>query len=387
MILVFFAALSLQEESYPLRLEFDANPEGIWSLAIAPDGKILATGGGDGKIDFWEVPGGGKRKRLTGHGWPVHALVFSVEGKWLASGSQDRTARLWDPATGEEAAPFLQHSDAVRCVALSPDAAGLVTGSRDGRLRLWDVRRGAMLREFGEELPPVFSAAWSPDGKTLVSGHGDGSLRFWNVADGKEFARAAHPSTEFLAGLKKEVETLNAKVRELEEALAAEKNEEKRLQIRRTLQDTADLRDKKKRAVADLQERFDTMRRQGGATVASLKPGVTTIAFHPRGTVVYSGSQDRTVRVWNAADGADRGGMEGHEGTVNSVAISRDGARMVTGSEDFRVRIWDPETRRLVAVLAAHRQSVRGVAVTPDGRTLASGSADGKVRLWVRSGR
>jgi WD40 repeat protein len=57
-----------------------------------------------------------------------------------------------------------------------------------------------------------------------------------------------------------------------------------------------------------------------------------------------SGSDDKTVRVWDASTGAELNVLRGHTDSVNSVAISRDGMRIVSGSDDKTVRVWDAST-------------------------------------------
>ncbi|KIO05784.1 hypothetical protein M404DRAFT_25077 [Pisolithus tinctorius Marx 270] len=69
---------------------------------------------------------------------------------------------------------------------------------------------------------------------------------------------------------------------------------------------------------------------------------VTSVAFSPDGKRIVSGSQDKTVRVWDAERGVQIGGhLEGHTDAVCSVAFSPDGKRIVSGSRDKTVRVWD----------------------------------------------
>ncbi|KAK4149159.1 hypothetical protein C8A00DRAFT_47166 [Chaetomidium leptoderma] len=109
--------------------------------------------------------------------------------------------------------------------------------------------------------------------------------------------------------------------------------------------------------------------------------GVHAVAFSPDGWLIVSGSYDGTVRVWDAATGAERRMLRGHSGSVRAVAFSPDGRLIVSGSSDKTVRVWDAATGAERRVLG-HSRPVCAVAFSPDGRLIVSGSSDKTVRVW-----
>ncbi|KAL8299114.1 hypothetical protein RB593_009143 [Gaeumannomyces tritici] len=109
---------------------------------------------------------------------------------------------------------------------------------------------------------------------------------------------------------------------------------------------------------------------------------VRSVAFSPDGQRLASGSDDNTVKLWDAATGACLQTLEGHSGWVRSVAFSPDGQRLASGSDDNTVKLWDAATGACLTTLEGHSGSVWSVAFSPDGQRLASGSGDNTVKLW-----
>ena len=109
---------------------------------------------------------------------------------------------------------------------------------------------------------------------------------------------------------------------------------------------------------------------------------VRDLAWSPDGASLASGSDDKTVRVWDAATGIARHTLQGHRDWVRSVAWSPDGASLASGSDDKTVRVWDAATGIARHTLQGHGNLVRSVAWSPDGASLASGSYDKTVRVW-----
>ncbi|KZP10330.1 WD40 repeat-like protein [Athelia psychrophila] len=143
---------------------------------------------------------------------------------------------------------------------------------------------------------------------------------------------------------------------------------------------------------------------------------VNSVAFSPDGERVASGSNDRTIRIWDARTGKlvagpfeghtrshvascsnDKtiriwdartgklvaGPFEGHTGQVNSVVLSPNGQRVASCSDDKTILIWDARTGKLVAgPFRGHTEHVCSVAFSPDGECVASGARDNTIRIW-----
>jgi WD40 repeat protein len=71
----------------------------------------------------------------------------------LASGGNDQTIRFWDVTTGHCLETLQGHTDWVRSVAFSPDGRMLASGSKDGTIKYWDARTNACLKTLRSERP------------------------------------------------------------------------------------------------------------------------------------------------------------------------------------------------------------------------------------------
>ncbi|MCL2115052.1 MAG: DUF4062 domain-containing protein [Methanobrevibacter sp.] len=109
---------------------------------------------------------------------------------------------------------------------------------------------------------------------------------------------------------------------------------------------------------------------------------VRSVCFSHDDRYVVSGSDDKSVRVWDLETQEEITRLEGHTSWVSSVCFSHDDRYVVSGSGDMSVRVWDLETQEEITRLGGHTSWVRSVCFSHDDRYVVSGSGDESVRVW-----
>ena len=114
----------------------------------------------------------------------------------------------------------------------------------------------------------------------------------------------------------------------------------------------------------------------------------TSVAWSRNGTRIVSGSFDKSVRVWNAANGNSIQTYLGHTDRVQTVLWSPDSMSVASAGDDRTVHVWNASTGTLQHIYSGHTDHVLGLAWSPDGTRIASASADKTVQVWdVVTGR
>jgi eukaryotic-like serine/threonine-protein kinase len=328
---------------------------------------------------------------LKGHAGPVHGVAFSPDGQRLASASDDHSVKVWDARTGQEVFTYKGHSDGVSRVVFSPDGLRLASTSTDRTTKIWDAGTGLVACTIRHD-DRVKGLAFSPDGRFIATGgYYNQTVWLWDAHNGQKVRRfkglsglvngvAFSPDGRRLAGWGDGAGKGEVKVWDRETG-----QEVLSIGHPASIGDVAFSPDGQRLAGGSDDKTIRVWDAQTGRvlfTVGGHTGRVGAVTFSPDGTHLASGCEDQAVRVWDAATGQEVVCHKGHKGYVAGVAFSPDGRRLASASSDKTVKVWRATADPRAYALAGHVQMIAEVKVSPDGQTLASASSDGTIRTW-----
>ncbi len=299
-------------------LDHERQREVTW-LALARDGKVLATTSSHGVIDLWEVASGRRIRQLPGHGGSS-PIVFSAGGRHLVSSDSDRTIRVWEVESGREIRR-LPHPDRFEWAAFAPGGR-MLAGTRGPVIQLWDLSMGKEVRRLTAQVCPrpagipdwgyfpFYCLKISPDGRVVAAGEQYAPVsHLWDLATGKEMRRVQghKPAVSGLAF------SPDSRFLVTNEAYG---------QGPLYLWDVATGRQV----------------RQFGSAADAFGP---ELAFSPDGRTLVAGRRSKVLPAYEVATGQVRHTFEGHQGEVLDAAFSADGTILVTTSWDSTALVWD----------------------------------------------
>lgn len=294
----------------------------VLSVAWAPDGKRLASAGGDGNVSVWDVGEMRVTGTLSARPGKASAVAFSRDGKWIGASfngirsDMNGEVRLWEARSGRlkrawqgsQGATGVSFSDNGETMA-SSSAMGVSTWRTEATDRMFDP--GEEINGGGPNLNPSFGegthlrdAVLSPDGRTVIASDWKGQF-YW-------------------------------------------------CEVRRVYEDYwgEDLSIKGRCA-----------------------------AFSPDGNALAIGASSQ-VALYDAHSRKPRGTLASQSAQLSAAAFSPDGNTLAAGGTGGRIELWDVPSRKSLRTLKGHTKAITSLAFAPDSSTLASSSADGTVRLW-----
>jgi len=309
-------------------------------LALAMlDSRRIVSGSYDGALRVWDMEGGQAPQPREGHSDSV-VTVTVLDNRRVVSISRDGTLRVWYVESGYSSEILGGHLCKILAVAVL-DSHRVVVGYVDGTLRVWDLESRQALQVF-EGHPHDVRAMAVLDSHRVVVGHDDGTSRIWDVESGQaplDFDGPFYGISSVVA-----LDSYRMVFGYDNGALLVWDVESGQVLL-------------------DLDSR--------------LYSSISSVAVLDSRWVV-SGSD--AVRVCDLESREILQTLEGHSDWVRAVAVLGS-HRVVSGSDDRTLRVWDVESGKAECQFTLDAP-VTAVAVTPDCRIIVAGDASGRVHFF-----
>lgn len=372
--------------------------EAVLHVSYAPHGQLLASGGGDAVVRFWDVHTATCKFAKAGiHKDHVLCTAWSPDGRIFASGDKRGYLVLWDPIKGEPTSslPIIRaHPKWITAICweplhmLNPDhnqyCERLATSSKDGTVKTWNSRTRQLLTTLSGHTDSVEAIRWSED--LLYSASRDRTIKVWNPIRGilvrtltghghRVNTLALNADSVYKSGPFDYKTTKFASAREM---ILAAKAKFKAFRE----QNPEDL-------LVSGSDDFTLFLWKPSSSKQALKrltghqQAVNHLAYSPDGRYFCSASFDKKVKVWNGVTGDFICTLTGHVGAVYQVAWSGDSRHLVSASKDSTAKLWVmPSGKNAAATLPGHADEVYALDWSPITGAAATGSKDRTIKIW-----
>jgi len=369
--------------------------EAILHVSYSPDGRHLASGGGDTTVRFWDV--NTNLPRFTCHGHKNHVLctAWSPDGKRFASADLNGVLILWDPLKGKAVSTIKAHSKHITSIAWEPmhmnkDCDRLATASKDSLVKIWHARTKRCIASLSGHVDSVECVKWGGEG-LLYTASRDRTIKAWcvegtNPKDVGKLVRTFKGHGHRVNSLALSCDyvcrtgpydhrcTKFASDEDAYKAAVEKYNIFKAGEPERMVSGSDDF------------TLFLWHPKDGKHPIKRLtghQQAVNHIAFSPDGRYFASASFDKKTKIWNGKSGDFLSTLHGHVGAVYQVAWSTDSRYLVTASKDSTAKLWEmPSGKRAKETLPGHADEVYALDWSPNGSSVSTGSKDRTIKIW-----
>ncbi|XP_045472295.1 pre-mRNA 3' end processing protein WDR33 isoform X2 [Harmonia axyridis] len=281
----------------------------IFCMAWTPEGRRLVTGASSGEFTLWNGLTFNFETILQAHDSPVRTMVWSHNDSWMVTGDHAGYVKYWQ-SNMNNVKMFQAHKEALRGISFSPSDTKFVTCSDDGTLRIWDFFRyqeEKILRGHGADVKCVH---WHPQKSLIVSGSKDNQqpIKLWDPKSGQSLATLhAHKLT-----------VMDLKWNENGNWLITASRDHllKLFDLRNLSQEVQTFRGHKKEA--------------------------SSVAWHPVHEGLFaSGGSDGSIMFWHVGADKEVGAIEqAHDSIVWTLAWHPLGHILCSGSNDHTSKFW-----------------------------------------------
>ena len=368
--------------------------EAVLHVSYSPDGRHLASGGGDTTVRFWDVNTSLPKFTCKHHKNHVLCTAWSPDGTRFASSDKNGVLILWDPTTGKPIFSKKAHSKWITSIAWEPmhlnggKCERLITSSKDFTVKIWNVRTQQCLLTLSGHTDSVECAKWAGSG-FLYSASRDRTIKVWTAKQGDTLGKLVRT----LKGHAHRVNTLalscdyvcrtgpfdqrGTKFLSQEEAYQAA------LEKYRAFEEQGPERLVSGSDDYTLFLWHPVDAKQPIKRLTGHQQAVNHIAFSPDGRYFASASFDKKVKLWNGFSGDFLSTLTGHVGAVYQVAWSSDSRYLVSASKDSTAKLWEvPSGKKARETLPGHADEVYALDWSPNGASVATGSKDRTIKIW-----
>ncbi|GKY94921.1 hypothetical protein MPSEU_000457000 [Mayamaea pseudoterrestris] len=366
--------------------------EAILHVSYSPNGKILASGGGDACVRFWDTFTNTPKFTSQGHKNHVLCTAWSPNGQRFVSADKSGVMIVWDPTTGQCIGKHMKaHKQWITGLTWEPMHSNvgkcerLASASKDASVRVWNVRTQSALYTLSGHTDSVEAVVWGGEG-LIYTGSRDRTIKVWSADRGilvRTLVGHGHRvnslalSSDFMlrTGPFDHKKSLFESPDEAYQA-ACDKYKEFRQQqgTERLVSGSDDFTI----FLWHPEESKQPVKRLTGHQQA-----VNHIVFSPDGRYFASASFDKKVKIWNGFSGDFLCTLTGHVGAVYQIAWSGDSRYLVSASKDSTAKLWEmPSGKKARETLPGHADEVYALDWSPYGGSVATGSKDRTIKIW-----
>jgi WD40 repeat protein len=165
---------------------FGGHGEGLWSVAISPDGRTAVSDSWDCSMVWWDLETGEEIRNFQRRDSPdkpgSSGQAFLPDGRTVLTCEADGPLIEWELETGQEIRRIGSHPSLRTRVVVSRDGRLAVTSGMDGSVMFWDLEAGELIRR-SDGHGVIFDLALGPDDQTIAFGSSDTTIAQWRLED------------------------------------------------------------------------------------------------------------------------------------------------------------------------------------------------------------